>query len=135
MNPPPRIDESSHVSPRLPDGSRGRRGTFVGPVRVTPIRAVLGVALVGSLGFIAFAILKVRDSTQIPMVTAGTAVLAIVFAALSVGGAIRMWRSWQDGLQGQTVLFAFLGGLAGAIALGCISAVLVLALLWGSSRG
>jgi hypothetical protein len=135
MNQPPRVDDSSHVSPRRPDGSRGRRGTFVGPVQVTPIRAVLAIALVGALGFIAFAIIKVRDSTQIPMVTAGLAVLAIVFAALSVGGAIRMWRSWQDGLQGQTVLFALLGGLAGAIALGCVSGVLVLALLWGSSGG
>jgi hypothetical protein len=135
MIQPPRVDDSSHVSPRRPDGSRGRRGTFVGPVRVTPIRAVLAIALVGSLGFIAFAILKVRDSSQIPMVTSGLAVLAIVFAALSVGGAIRMWRSWQEGLQGQTVLFAFLGGVAGAIALGCISGVLVLALLWGSSGG
>ncbi len=135
MNQPPRVDDSSHVSPRRPDGSRGRRGRFIGPVRVTPIRTVLAVALVGSLVFIAFAIIKVRDSTQIPMVTAGLAVLALVFAALSVGGALRMWRSWQDGLQGQTVLFAFLGGLAGAIALGCISGVLVLALLWGSSGG
>ena len=135
MNQPPRVDDSSHVSPRRPDGSRGRRGRFIGPIQVTPIRSVLAVVLVGSLAFIAFAILRVHDSNQIPMVTSGLAVLAIVFAALSVGGAIRMWRSWQDGLQGQTVLFALLGGIAGAIALGCISGVLVLALLLGSSGG
>jgi hypothetical protein len=130
--PPPRIDDSSHVSPRRPDGSRGRRGRYIGPIEVTPIRAVLAIGLVGSLAFIALAILTVKDSTQIPMVTTGTAVLGLIFGALSVGGAVRMWRAWQDGLQGQTVVFAVLGGIAGALALGCLSGALVLALVWGS---
>ena len=134
MNLPPRVSESSHVSPRRPDGTRGRRGRFIGRVEVTPIRAVLAVALVGSLAYIGLAILKVKDSAQIPMVTSGMAVLGLVFAALSVGGAIRMWRAWQDGLQGQTVMFALLGGLAGAAALGCFAGTLVLALVWGSAQ-
>lgn len=132
ITPPPRVDDSSHVSPRRPDGSRGRRGRYIGPIEVTPIRAVLAIGLVGSLVFIVLAILLVKDSTQIPMVTTGTAVLGLIFGALSVGGAIRMWRAWQDGLQGQTVLFAVLGGIAGALALGCLSGALVLALVWGS---
>jgi hypothetical protein len=124
----------SHVSPRRPDGSRGRRGHFIGPVRITPIRAVLAVALVGSLAYIALAILTVKDSAQIPMVTSGAAVLTLTFAALSVGGAIRMWRAWQDGLQGQTVVFALLGGIAGMLALGSLAGTLVLALVWGSAQ-
>ena len=86
----------------------------------------------GSLAFIAFAILVVRDSSQFPMVTAGIAVLGLVFAALSVGGAIRMWRAWQDGSQAETVLFAIAGGGAGMIALGCFAGTLVLALIWRS---
>ena len=132
MNNPPSVRDDSHVSPRRPDGSRGRRGRFIGPIRITPIRVLLAVALFGSLAFIAVAVLTVKDSAQIPMVTGGAAVLGLVFAALSVGGAIRMWRAWQDGLQGQTVLFALLGGIAGALALGCFAGVLVLALVWGS---
>lgn len=99
---------------------------------ITPVRTVLAVALVGSLAFIGYAILFVKDSAQIPMVTSGVAVLAIVFTALSVGGAIRMVRAWQDGLQGQTILFAVLGGIAGMIAIAGYAGAIVLTLIWGA---
>lgn len=132
MTTAPSSHDESQVGRRRSNGSRSRRGRFIGPVRVTPIRAVLAIAFVGSMGYIALAILTVRDTAQIPMVASGTAVLGLVFAALSVGGAIRMWRAWQDGQQGQTVLFALLGGLAGAVALGCFAGVLVLALVWSA---
>lgn len=118
--------------PRRADGTRGRVGPHLGPVQITPVRAVLAIALVGSLGYIAYAILRVEDASQIPMVTSGTAILGMVFAALSVGGAIRMWRAWQDGEQGRTILFALLGGITGMIALGCFAGALVLALVWGA---
>ena len=129
---PPRVNASSHVVPRRSNGSRGRLGPHVGPIRITPTRAVLAIAFVGSLAYIAYAILRVEDSAQIPMVTTGTAVLGLVFTALSVGGAIRMWRAWQDRMQGRTVFFAVAGGIAGMIALGCFAGAIVLALMWGS---
>ena len=128
---PPRVNASSHVVPRRSNGSRGRLGPHIGPLRITPTRAVLAIAFVGSLAYIAYAILRVEDSAQIPMVTTGTAVLGLVFTALSVGGAIRMWRAWQDRLQGRTVFFAVAGGIAGMIALGCFAGAIVLALMWG----
>jgi len=126
------LGDDPTVSPRRSGSPRSRRGRFIGPVRITPVRAVLAVALVGSLVYIGLAILLVKDTAQLPMVTSGMAILGLVFTALSVGGAIRMWRAWQDGLQGQTVLFALLGGIAGALALGSFAGVLVLALVWGS---
>ena len=129
---PPRVTERSHVSPRRADGSRGRSGLRVGPVRITPIRTVLAIVFFGSLAYIAWAIFKVEDSAQIPMVTSGIAVLGLVFVGLSVGGAIRMWQAWQANWQGQTVLFALLGGIAGMLALGCFAGALVLALVWGA---
>jgi hypothetical protein len=129
---PPRVDHRSHVVPRRADGSRGRFGPHLGPVSITPVRTVLAIAFLGSLAYIAYAILQVEDAAQIPMVTSGTAVLGIVFTALSVGGAIRMWRVWQDREQGRTILFAVLGGIAGMIALACFAAALVLALVWGA---
>ena len=128
---PPRVNASSHVVPRRSNGSRGRLGPHVGPIRITPTRAVLAIAFVGSLAYIAYAILRVEDSAQIPMVTTGTAVLGLVFTALSVGGAIRMWRAWQDRMQGRTVFFAVAGGIAGMVALGCFAGAIVLALMWG----
>ncbi len=132
ISQPPRTDSRSGVAPRRADGSRGRAGPHLGPIRITPIRAVLTVAFVGAIAYIAFAVLRVEDSAQIPMVVSGTAVLGLVFTALSVGGAIRMWRAWEDGLQGRTLVFAVLGGIAGMTAIGCFAGALVLALVWGA---
>ncbi|HEX5590516.1 MAG TPA: hypothetical protein VFX65_09530 [Candidatus Limnocylindrales bacterium] len=129
---PPRLDDRSHVVPRRADGSRGRSGPHLGPIAITPVRVTLVIALVGALAFIAYAVIQVDDSAQIPMVTVGTGVLGIVFAAFAVGGAIRMWRAWQDGLQGRTFAFAVVGGLAGMVAIGCFAGALVLALVWGA---
>jgi len=129
---PPRVDSRSGVVPRRPDGRRGPTGPHLGPIQITPVRAVLAAALAGSLAFIGYAILFVKDSAQIPMVTAGVAVLALIFAALSVGGAIRMVRAWEDGLQGQTILFAVLGGIAGMIAIASFAGAIVLTLIWGA---
>jgi hypothetical protein len=129
---PPRVDDRSHVVPRRPDGSRGRTGLWIGPLRITPTIAILAIAFVGSLAYIAYAILRVEDSAQIPMVTSGAAVLGLVFGAVSVGAAIRMVRAWQDGLQGRTIAFAIVGGIAGMLALGCFAGALVLALVWGA---
>jgi hypothetical protein len=122
----------SQVSRRRPDGSRVRDGRYLGPIEITPIRAVLGIAFFGSLAYIGIAIVFVNDSAQLPMVTSGLAVLGLVFASLSLGGAIRMWRAWQDGSQASTFVFALLGGVAGMIALGCFAGTLVLALVWRS---
>ena len=131
-NLPPRRGAASQVSPRRGDGSRGAVGLHIGSVRITPIRSALAVALVGSLAYIAWAVLEVNDSALIPMITSGTAVLGLVFAALSVGAAIRMWQAWRDGAQGQTVLFSLLGGISGLAAIGCFAGALILALIWGS---
>lgn len=115
-------------SPRRVSGSR----PHLGPVAVTPFRIVLAVGLIGSLAYVAWAILKVRDSAQIPMVTTGIGVLGLVFAATSAAGAVRMWQAWQRGRQAETVLFAMFGGIAGMLALGCFAGALVLSLVWRS---
>ncbi len=106
--------------------------THLGPFAITPFRVVLVLGFVGSLAYIAWAIVKVRASTQIPMVTFGFGVLGIVFAAASAGGAVRMWQAWKGGFQAQTLLFAVFGGIAGMLALGCFAGALVLSLVWGA---
>ncbi|MBI2762211.1 MAG: hypothetical protein HYX54_00410 [Chloroflexi bacterium] len=115
-------------SPRRTNGAR----PHVGPVALTPFRIILALGFVGSLAYIAWAILKVKDSAQIPMVTTGIGVLGIVFAAASAGGAVRMWQAWKRGRQAETVLFALLGGIAGLLALGSFAGTLVLSLVWRS---
>lgn len=131
MSTPPRRTAPSHVSPRPSPGTRARTRRQIGPFAVTPFRVLLALAFLSGPAYIGWAILRVRDSSQIPMVTTGFAVLGLAFAALSVGSAIRMWQVWQEGRQGQTLLLAALGGISGMLALGSFAGTLVLSLVWG----
>jgi hypothetical protein len=123
------VNDRFQVSPRNPDGTRRRTGPHIGSIRVTPTRVTLVIALLGSVAFLAYA-LTVRESTQIPMLSAGAGVLGIVFCALALAGAISAYHSAQDGANGRAFGFAMLGGLAGLIAFGCFSGAVILALVW-----
>lgn len=118
-----------HVGPRNPDGTRAREGAWLGPLRITPTRVLVVVALAGSIGYLAFAV-TVREESQIPMLAAGASVLGIVFAALAIAGAIATVRAARDDRPGWSVVNAILGGIAGVIAFGCFAGAAVLALLW-----
>jgi hypothetical protein len=123
------LEHRRPVDARPPTGSRGRgNGPHLGPVRITPTRVVLLVALVGSLAYLAFAI-TVRDASQIPMLSSGAAVLGIVFGALAVLGAVATYRAGVDGRSGQAFTLAVLGGVAAMIAAGCFAAAIVLGLV------
>ena len=98
--------------------------------RVTPVGVILVVALVGSLLFLAFA-LTVRDTSQIPLLAAGAAVLGIVFVALAAAAARATYRAATDGRNGQALGLAIAGGAAAVIGFVCLALAIVLALLWG----
>ena len=119
-----------HVTRRNPDGTRARVGLYLGPVRITATRVILLLAVVGSVGYLAYA-LTVRDATQIPMLASGAAVLGIVFTALALAGAVETVRAARDDRPGRSVIAAVFGGVAGIAAFGCFAAAAVLALLWG----
>ena len=102
---------------------RGRGG-----IRITPMRIVLVLALIGSLAYIAFA-LTVRDTSQIPMLASGATVLGIVFLALAVSSARGTYRAGGEGRNGQALTLAIGGGIAAMIAFGCFAAAIVLALV------
>jgi hypothetical protein len=130
--PPTRdlIDERWQVSPRRPDGGRGRAGAHLGPIRLTPTRVMLAIAMVGSLLYIVFALAIVREKTQIPLLSSGAGVLGVVFAALAVSGGYATYRAGDDGSAARALGMAVLGGIAGVIAAGCFAAALILALAW-----
>ena len=121
---------SGHVTRRNPNGTPARVGLHLGPVRITATRVILLLAVVGSVGYLAYA-LTVRDATQIPMLASGAAVLGIVFTALALAGAIETVRAARDDRPGRSVIAAIFGGVAGIAACGCFAAAAVLALLWG----
>jgi hypothetical protein len=134
----------SQVSPRPPGGGRaGDQSNSVPPrpagalppssprrssrrPRITPTRFFLVVAVVGSIAYLGWAI-TVRDPSQLPMLSAGAAVLGIVFAAIALAGAVEVVRSARRGQGGRSFLAALFGGIAAMIALGCFAAAVVLA--------
>ena len=122
------MDPWRQVSPRAPDGSRRRTGTFVGRVRVTPTRVFLSVALLGSLLYLGYAI-SVRDTSQIPALASGALVLGLVFAALATVGGIETYRAARAGRPARSFLAAIAGGVAGLVALACFAAAAILSIL------
>jgi hypothetical protein len=123
------VSQHRHVGPRNPDGTRAREGVFLGPIRITATRVILLVAVVGSVGYLAYAI-TVRDATQIPMLASGAAVLGIVFAALAIAGAAETVRAARADRPGRSVAAAIFGGVAGIVAFGCLAVAVVLSQLW-----
>jgi hypothetical protein len=126
-----RQNESWQVSTRAADGTRRRRGVWLGPIQVTPLRVALAVAIVGSGLFNLYAMLPGRGEQQIPMLSSGFLVMALAFGALALGGGIATWRAGADGRSRDAMLLAVGGGIAGLIAAVTFAAAVVLALLWG----
>ncbi len=124
-----RIDPRWQVVPRRPDGGRGRVGPHLGPLRLTPTRVALGVALGGALALFGVALLR-RDELQVPLLTTAFFVLGLVFAAIAVAGAVGTYRAAADFRSGQALVLAIVGGLFAVAACGAFAAALVLALLW-----
>jgi len=124
------VSDRFQVSKRNPDGSRGRRLRVpsLGKIDVTPTRAILSVAVVGSIGFVAWAF-TIRDADQIPLLAAGFAILGIVFSALAVSGAVETYRSASNGRTARAVGAAVLGGLAAVVAFLCFAGAIVGALV------
>jgi hypothetical protein len=122
-------DGRSQVSPRRSDGTRGRVGAYLGPLRLTPTRVILGVALIGSGLFVLYAV-TVRDASAIPMLASGALVLGLVFSALAIAGGVGTYRSASEGRSGAALAQAVLGGIAAIIACGCFAMATVLVLLW-----
>jgi hypothetical protein len=126
------FDPRRQVTPRATaDGPRRAAGAgpHLGPVRLTPTRVFIGVALLGSIGYLLYA-LTVRDANQIPLLATGAAILGTVFAALAVLGVVKTYQAGRDGRGGSAVLMAIAGGLAALVAFGAFATAAVLALLW-----
>ena len=111
-------------------GSVDEPGRRIGPIPVTATGVLILIALVLSVGWLAFTI-TVRDPSQIPLLASGTVVLGIVFAAIAVVGGRAPWRSSVRGRDARAFGHAILGGLAWLAAAGCFAAALILFILKG----
>jgi len=127
-------DSRSQVVPRDPSGGRRRTGTWLGPVRVTPVRVTLLVALAGGVGFLLWSVI-VRDQLQVPLMATGFAVCGLVFAAVAVLSVAAVVRAGREGRDGAAVLTALLGGMFSVLALMSLAAAVILSLIWGGTPG
>lgn len=107
-------------------------GPRLGPVRLTPIRVLVALAFAGSIGYIAWAVLRVRDSSQIPMLSAGFGVLGVAFAAVALAAVVGLWRAATAERSARAMVLAVGGGIAALAAIACWAVAVVLALLWRS---
>ena len=117
------------ATPRGPQGPRRSQDVSVGPIRVTPLRVTLTVALLGSLAFMAYAV-TVRDELQVPLLASGSAVLGLVFAALAITGAMGTLSAAREERGRDAMLYALGGGIAAVIASGAFAAATIFGLLW-----
>jgi heme A synthase len=118
--------------PRPGDATR-RRGPHLGPVRITPVRVTLLVALLGGLGFLAWSVL-VRDQLQVPMMATGFAICGIVFAVTAILSVIATVRAGREGRDAAAVMTALAGGLVAVGSLMFLSAAVIMSMIWGGTK-
>jgi hypothetical protein len=117
-----------------PSGPR-RRGPHVGPLRITPARVFLFVALLGGLGFLAYSIFF-RDALQVPLMATGFAICGIVFAVAAVMSLRGVISAGREGRDGRAFFTSLVGGLLALAAMGAFAAAVIMGLIWtGTSTG
>lgn len=108
-----------------------RQGLYVGPLHVTFALAAVLLVLAGSLAYIGWVILTVRDD-QIPLLAVGFVALGVSLAAIAVGSLLGMWRAASRAQGGRAFALALVGGLAGLSAIGSFAVTALLMLVWNS---
>ncbi len=126
-------DARSQAVPQDPSGRR-RAGPHIGPVRITPVRVMLLIALAGGLGFLAWSVL-VRDQLQVPLMATGFAICGLVFAATAVLSVAAVVRAGREGRDGAAVLTALVGGLFAVAALMSLAVAWIASLIWRGTPG
>jgi hypothetical protein len=95
---------------------------------------MLLIALLGGLGFLAYAVL-VRDQLQVPLMASGFAVIGLVFAAMAVLALASVVKAGRAGRDGTAVMTALFGGLIAVAALMALAGAVIMSLIWSGSQG
>ena len=124
----------AQAAPRNPS-VRGRgTGNWIGPVRVTPARVTLLIALAGGIGFLLWSVL-VRDQLQVPLMATGFAICGLVFAATALLSVPAVVRAGREGRDAAAVITAVLGGVCAIVALMSLAAAVIMSLIWSGTSG
>ena len=92
---------------------------------------VIGLAMIGSIVFIGYVVLRVEDN-QIPLMAAGFVVLGASLAAIALWCVGGIWRAASSARGGRALGLAIIGGVAGMAAIGCFAIAALSTLVWNS---
>ncbi len=126
QRPPKTRTSSAGASPAL-------RGPRIGPVRITPLRVTLAIALAGGLSFLAWSVI-VRDANQVPMMATGLAACGIVLAVVAVTSVRRIINAGREGRDGTAVITALVGGLIAVAAMLLLAGAVIMSLIWSGTK-
>jgi hypothetical protein len=126
---PEEYPDSNSAGYRDPDPPRRRERVAEVDDRpaITAPRIAFAIAVIGSLVFLALAIV----ARNIPLLASAAAVVGIVFVALAVVGGRGTWRAATDGRNRRALGLAVGGGLAAIVGLASLAMAIDLALIWG----
>lgn len=110
-----------------------RRGPHLGPLRITPVRFTLFLALIGGLAFLAYSVF-VRDVNQVLMMALGFATCGLVLGIVALLSIGRIVSAGHEGRDGTAVVAALVGGLMAAAAMMLLAGAAILFLIWGGTR-
>lgn len=119
---------SSAPVPPSPPPARPRRAGGLRSAILSVPGVVVGLALLGSVAFIAYVVAAVSEN-QISMLAAGFAALGATFVAIAIWSLVAMWRAASRADGGRASGLAIFGGLAGLGAIGCFAVAVVMSLV------
>ncbi len=128
LEPAPGIEPAALPAPAP---APQRRGLYLGPLRITPAIVLVAIALLGSAAFILYVTFKVEDE-QIPLLGAGFGVMGVCFVVIAIGSLIEMWRAASRARTGRAFGLAILGGVAGLLAIGCLTFTALATMVWNT---
>ena len=130
-----RYDDSRRSPARSRDdaGAPASSGPHLGPVRITPLRVTLAVALAGGLAFLLWSVFR-RDQLQVPLMATGFAICGLVFAVAAVLSVAAVIRAGREGRDGAAVLTALGGGLIAAASMLLLAGAVIMSMIWGGTK-
>ena len=109
------------------------RGPRIGPLRITPVRVTLALALAGGVAFLIWSIV-VRDQLQVPLMATGLLICGLVLLVSGVLGLRAVFAAGREGRDGAAVLTALGAGLATAVAMLLFAGAVIMSMIWGGTK-
>ena len=109
------------------------RGPRIGPLRITPVRVTLALALAGGVAFLFWSIV-VRDQLQVPLMATGFLICGLVLLVWGLLGLRAVFTAGREGRDGAAVLTSLAAGLATAASMLLLAGAVIMSMIWGGTK-